>query len=366
VRARLVADLELKTGVVDVLWVRDVFYVAVRDGVHVLKGQSLEPLVEHVNVLGLRSGQILTPDRIISVDGGEVMLPSFDGATVATFAPVSEGAIVAVEQRNRVDAAAVYRIDPHGTVVWRTSTAPPPTISGYVSEMRREDNFAIKPARAWKPEQWNIAYCDLHVWGDRLFALYAEMPRSGIGIGYGIDVHSGSLVYTTPPAPYAEISGALDVGSFLVGIQGYGAFETRLVDRNGVVRTIWPSHGLAVIGSPTRVVELENVLPSRSHVATLLDDGTVSRGAHLPGYSTSPVLVGDDGSLVFWRENALMRVTPDNERLERILPIPLPGYPYSRAFSGSVPGRVVLHVSTNHDANGELVPSHRLLIIDVE
>lgn len=364
-RARLVADLELDGAVVAIEQLDGRCFVALRDRVYVLDGTGLEPVLEGVEVLQMRDGRVLTPAHIVTLDGARLELPSFDGASASRFAPLPDGAIVAVDRRGRVDAAALFRLDASGHVIWRASAAPPATIAGYVSEARREDNFAIKPARPWKPQQWNIVYGDVHVSGDRVLAVYAEMPRSGIGIGYGIDLATGAVVYRTAPGPHGEIAPAPAAGSFLVGLQGYGAFETRLVDRDGVVRTTWPSHGIALPGHPIRIIELENVLPSKSHMATLLDDGGVRRGAHLTGYYTSPAIVAADGSAVFWRDGALMRATPDGERVERLLPTSVPGDPYARTLAGSVPGRVVLNVAGHHEANGARVFHNRLLVVDV-
>jgi len=342
------------------------FIVAQRDRVTAIRDESLEPVIGGVEVLQMRGAHILTPEHVVGLEQGtRLRLPLFDGALASRFTPLPDGVIVAVEQRGRADAAAVFRLDSNGNVIWRASTAPPATISGYGSEARRDDNFELKPARPWKPNQWNIAYGDVHISGDRLLAVYAEMPSSGIGIGYGIDLARGRVIYKTVPAPYGNISCAREPGSFLVGLQGYGAFETRLVDRTGSVRTTWPSHGIALPTDPVRVIEIENVTPSKSHIATLLDDGRVQRGVHLPGYYTSPAIVASDGRAVFWRDGSLMFATPDGDRVERLLSTPLPGDPYSTSLAGTVPGRVALSVATNHDAKGSLAFQCRLLIIDL-
>jgi hypothetical protein len=227
------------------------------------------------------------------------------------------------------------------------------------------DDFTIKPAQPWIPQQWNSVRGDLLISSDRVLATFAEMPRSGIGVCYGIDLDTGEIVYQTRPAPYCEMAAGLEPGSFFVGVQGYGAFETWLVDRSGVVRAAWASHGIVLRGDPVRIVELENRLPSRSYVSTLFSGGRVQHGARLPGYYTSPVVVTRDGGAVFWRDNALLYVSPDGECIERLLQTPERGRPQCGALVGGAPGRLALYWSRSFEADGAWRDENRLLLIDV-
>lgn len=248
-----------------------------------------------------------------------------------------------------------------------TIVAPRPrTTVGSPRCTSREDNFAIMPARPWVPREWMIHKRHLCVSHDRLLAIFAEIMRSGIGAGYGINLGTGEVIYQTSPAPYHEVAPAAAAGRFLVGIQGYDAFETRLVDRDGNVITTWPSHGIVLAGDALRVIELENVIPSRCHVSTLRADGTVHHGVHLPGYYTSPVIVGTDGSIVFWRDDAVMCVSPDGERLERLLTTPAHGRAHALALAGRAPGRVVLSWSTTVEEHGVRMSYSKLMVIDLE
>lgn len=363
--ARLVADIEIAGYVCAVEQLRDDIVVAVQDAVLVVRDERLEPLIKPIEVLAMRGEYILTPRDIVKLDGTRISLPAFDGLRPRRFCPLASGAIVAIDDLHRPDVAAVVRLDGQGTVMWRAPILPPAMLSGYVSEARATDNFTIKPARPWTPVQWNIVGGDLLISSDRVLATFAEMPRSGIGICYGIDLDMGEIVYQTPPAPYGEIAPGLEPGSFLVGVQGYGAFETWLVDRCGVVCTTWASHGSVLRGDPVRIVELENVSPSRSHVSTLFPGGRVHHGAHLPGYYTSPVVVARDGGAVLWRDNALLYVSPDGERIERLLQTPERGRPHAPALAGRAPGRLALCWSTTFEASGARKNENRLLLIDV-
>lgn len=203
---------------------------------------------------------------------------------------------------------------------------------------------------------------------DRLLAVFVS--SSGIGIGFGIDVQTGIVLYGTPPAPHPDVAPApvtaAGPGAFFVGVQGYGLFETSLVDRDGRAVTRWQSHGIVLPGNPVRVIEQENRLPSRCRVSTLHAHGTVERGVHLPSYYMSPVVIAADGSAVFWRDHAVTRVSPDGKRLERLLETPKYDLVWSQAFAGRAPGRVVLSLSASTRGTRDLTWHYRLLVIDLE
>jgi hypothetical protein len=60
------------------------------------------------------------------------------------------------------------------------------------------------------------------------------------------------------------------------------------------------------VGADVRVIELENVLPSRMHLARLLPDGSVAKGTWLNGYYTSEPALLADGTALFFRHGALL------------------------------------------------------------
>jgi hypothetical protein len=365
VRARLVAEYDAGGYVLGIEPHEDSFAVASRDAIRVVCGDELEPLLDSITVRDFAGDRVLTDTELIRLDGSRVPLPRLDGARAWRFLPLSDGVLLGVDHDDRPDAAAVVRLDDRGAVVWRAPTPPPATIGGYVSEMRREDGFQIRPMRPWEPVEWVIGLDDLRVSGDMALAHFAEMPRSGIGICYGIELATGRVEFATTPAPYQELAPALEPGTFLLGVQGYGAFETRLVDRSGAVLTTWPSHGIALPGDPVRLLEMENSTSAQLHLATLRAGGRVDRGARLPGYYTSRVILAADGSAVFWRDDALVRVTPDGARVERLLDTPARGRPYARALAGRVPGRVLLGWSTSYEHDGGWKHEQKLMLIDV-
>jgi hypothetical protein len=136
-------------------------------------------------------------------------------------------------------------------------------------------------------------------------------------------------------------------GAFLVGYQGYGAFETLRYEHDGRTRTRWATHGRYVVtSSDVRVIEMENVHPSKMHLARLIPGGEVIRGAWLDGYYTSLPCVRADGTVLFFRDGALQaaRDLQVDDRLElcdsrdRILSTPIVASDQSVYFAlGSAP-----------------------------
>jgi hypothetical protein len=178
--------------------------------------------------------------------------------------------------------------------------------------MRAESGWRAEPVPAWRPrelspERWS----GLLVSGDRVLATYVDWS-SGIGMGFCLDLDAGELVWVTPPHPTGEraIAGR---GRFLVGEQGYGAFATRLYDRDGAVINEWPSHGGLLVSrrGRVRVVEADNGDTMTRRLRRLHRDGSMTDGPHVPGYYTvGPVLSGD-GRAAWWRGGELALADPD-------------------------------------------------------
>ena len=96
-------------------------------------------------------------------------------------------------------------------------------------------------------------------------------------------------------------------GRFLIGAQGYGAFETYLYDAVNGLECKWATHGYWVVreNGEVRLVEMENVLPSRMHISILEAGGRFRRGPHLEGYYTTYPFITSVGELVFARNGEL-------------------------------------------------------------
>jgi len=365
VKARLAATIDLgERCALQVAELDGRIFVVTRGALHAVAGGALAPVIEPIDVVDLSGGLVLTPHELVEIGGARRALPPLDGAEPKALIALPDGAIIAVCHPQDQTAAAVMRLDRNGRVIWRNATPPPPVLMQTTT--RRLSDGVETPGKPLVATQWTIFRSDVCLSGDRVLAVFADMPRTGIGVGYGLDVATGAVVYTTPPAPYGELApGPID-GQFLVGMQGYGAFSSLLVDRDGDAVARWKSHGKLVLRDPLRVLEMSNVNTAPCHIATLRGDGSVHRGAHLPGYYTSPVLRTRDGAAVFWRDNAVMRASPDGDRIERMLETPATGNAWSAGFAGRAPGRAVLAWSGATEVDGTRVERNRLFVIDLE
>ncbi|MFJ5707550.1 hypothetical protein [Streptomyces sp. NPDC093105] len=136
-----------------------------------------------------------------------------------------------------------------------------------------------------------------HVSGGRVLVTTDSLeytPWGFLGPAYLLDLADGRLV--------AELRGergaALGGGRFLLGLEGYGIFETRAYDRDGAETDHWPSYGHYVVGSGVRVVEADRRLPTRGRVVRLLPGGTVVPGPRLSDPQPPRPVVLPDGTVL--------------------------------------------------------------------
>lgn len=198
------------------------------------------------------------------------------------------------------------RADLDGTSRWSATLPVGPIAYEGVVTMRADEGWTTRPMDAWVPETWFVTSPALTLSGDAVLACFTEMPRSGIGYGYVVSLADGALRFATKRGPVSNVA-PLGGGAFLVGYQGYGAFETLRYERDGRVSQCWPSHGHYLVApDDLRVIELENVLPSKMHLARLQPGGRVTKGDWLDGYYTSPPLHARDGTAYFFRKGAIL------------------------------------------------------------
>jgi len=239
-------------------------------------------------------GELKTRIEAPSIPGMEVSaLELVDGDFVFAYRHV-EGSLP--------DNPALVRVTPSGAVLWSTRlTTETITFTG--------DPYAREVAGRFSVSTWKCGFRagTLCRSGDMLLAVYADMPRSGIGVGYALSLTTGALSYVTKYGPINNVA-AGSAGSFLVGYMGYGIFETISYSRAGNEQNKWASQGYYVLeGDDVRVIELDN-RRSLPRLARLKSDGTVVTGDLLEGYYTSEPYLRSDGMLFFAREGLLNAV----------------------------------------------------------
>jgi hypothetical protein len=86
---------------------------------------------------------------------------------------------------------------------------------------------------------------------------------------------------------------AVGGGRFVLGLEGYGTFETWLHDRDGALLTAWPTYGHYVPDADgVLVVECDRREPTSSRLTRLLADGALDRGDRLrTGQAAVPVVL---------------------------------------------------------------------------
>ncbi|MEU2660526.1 hypothetical protein ABZ615_35045 [Streptomyces sp. NPDC007325] len=119
-------------------------------------------------------------------------------------------------------------------------------------------------------------------------------PWGFLGPAYLLDLADGRRI--------AELRGERGAtrggGRFLLGLEGYGIFETVAYDRDGAETDRWDSYGHYVVGSGVRVVEADRRIPTRGRVVRLLPGGTVSPGPALNDPQPPKPVVLPDGTLL--------------------------------------------------------------------
>jgi hypothetical protein len=233
--------------------------------------------------------------------------PTLKGMEIAALTFIDDDFLFAYQhaQSTTPDRPALARLGRNGAVRWSSRL----TSEAITFDSRPRDGATEDESGRLLPATWVCGYLaagDLTIAGDTVLAVYADMPRSGLAMGYAVALADGALRYTTAQGPIDQVA-SRSPGEFLVGYMGYGAFQTVLYDRGGNRLHRWDSQGHYVIsGDDVRVIEMENRGVSRSRLARLNDDGSVIRGDLLEGYSTSEPYLHDDGTIYFARDGMLV------------------------------------------------------------
>lgn len=259
-----------------------------------------------------------------------VVSPSQPGEDIGTFALLPDGfCILWTAARGPLRGGAPMhepRVSRHrgdGTSVWSTPIRLGDLSHPGVVEISKGSGWQMRQKAPWAPREVTVAHHEPLMVAGNCVAASFEDSGSGLGRTFLLDLATGKTSAVTAPAPggHKAIDGAR---GFLIGAQGYGAFETARVAHEGTRIASWPSHGALTVGADgmVSIVEMENRLPSRSTFQQLAPDGTLTRGPNLPGYYTAPAAVDREGTTVYWRNDQL--TTIDNELNARTL-AELPG-----------------------------------------
>ncbi|WP_190620840.1 hypothetical protein [Streptomyces venezuelae] len=136
-----------------------------------------------------------------------------------------------------------------------------------------------------------------HVSGGRVLVTtdsLAYTPWGNLGPALLLDLADGSRIAELRGARGAALGG----GRFVLGLEGYEAFDTWAYDRDGTLYDSWRSYGHYVVGTGIRVVETDRNVPTSSRVVRLLPGGTVERGPALTDPQAPEPLVLQDGTIL--------------------------------------------------------------------
>ncbi|MFI0925483.1 hypothetical protein ACH4TP_16345 [Streptomyces sp. NPDC021012] len=149
-----------------------------------------------------------------------------------------------------------------------------------------------------------------HISGGRVLVTTDSLEYTAwghLGPAFLLDLADGRLV--------AELRGARGAarggGRFLLGLEGYGIFETREYDRDGNETDRWPSYGHYVVGSGVRVVEADRNVPTKNRVVRLLPGGAVTPGPELSDPQPPKPVVLPDGTVLVLDGGVLRAVGRD-------------------------------------------------------
>lgn len=113
-------------------------------------------------------------------------------------------------------------------------------------------------------------------------------------------------------------SAMLPNGNFLLGLEGYDAFDTWLYDEQGNELQQWRSFGPYVIDEQggIRVVECDGNAPTHSHIAKLHLDGYIERGPALNHGQVPPPLVVEENDLLIFDHGSLRYFNHELQELQ--------------------------------------------------
>lgn len=231
---------------------------------------------------------------------------------IGSFILIKGGFIVTLQGKGKPNAK-VQRINLDGEIIWESSISTKDISYKGLVQMSAKDDWKAKEMPPWNPKSWNcLINNEIIISEENVLVSYFEFPGSGIGLSFCLDIETGIIKWTTKPAPFESICGLTD-GKFLIGHQGYGAFDTNLYSKDGEIIERWESVGTAVVNSNDEIfaIEMDNNSRSKLHFVELKNGGTIKKGKQVPGYYIIHPVLDDLGNVIFWRNNELIII--DNE-----------------------------------------------------
>lgn len=236
---------------------------------------------------------------------------------IGSFIILKEGFIVSIQanEQSKPDTKVV-RINNSGEIIWDTPIMTNNISHSGVVEMKASNNWKIEKQKPWLPKNWLCLYDNAILLSSKnILVSFFEMPRSGIGKSYCLDLDTGIIKWTTKPAPYETIA-CYENGSFIIGHQGYGAFDTLLYNSNGDIINQWKSVGRYVVDNNKNIflVEMNNSSNSKLHISQLLNDGKILKGEQIEGYYIADPVIDEYCNIAFWRNESLQIVDKNLKR----------------------------------------------------
>lgn len=225
---------------------------------------------------------------------------------IGSFVLLKDGFLLTIQGTEK-PKAKVQRTTHDGEVIWESSISTKGISYKGLVQLSAKDNWKAKEMLPWNPKSWNcLTNNEIIVSGENILVNYFEFPGSGIGVSFCLNIETGIILWTTKPAPFESICGLND-GTFLIGYQGYGAFDTNLYNKDGEIVERWKSVGTTIVNSKDEIfaIEMDNHSDSKLHFVELKSGNKVKKGGVIPGCSIIYPVLDDSGNVAFWRNNEL-------------------------------------------------------------
>ena len=204
--------------------------------------------------------------------------------------------------------ASVAKLSKSGQLIWATAIPVGQVEHDGVAHANAQTKWKPQKMPPWTPTTWQAFGHDcLVASGNRIMARVAEVS-SGVGQYYLMDSQTGKMLWQSAPSSGGFTTPA-DRGEFLVGDQGYGQFETNLIQADGKCSIHWDSHGHSFLcDSNYYSIQMANTLSRPQRCVLMAGDGSISEASEpLGGYYTTKPQRLADGSVYFWRNDKIWK-----------------------------------------------------------